>query len=128
MRAVHGRTLQAYAVKGTLHDGVRLGVRRPKTVIVDHEAPDVGAVRDVPGRAVVARRQDPVLSRHDATDRGARTRRARRNRPRDLHEVLIPAGSRYTGNSIFHVNSLYSHRYFGGKALASGLFGNPISA
>ena len=91
MGAVGRRAFQRNAVERTLHDRISLRVRRAHAVLAHEFATDFGAVRDAPRRTVVARREDPVIAHQDRADAGARTRRARGDRSRDLHEVLFPA-------------------------------------
>ena len=90
MRAVRDRALQADAVQRALDDGVRFGVHRAQAVAVDDRAADVRTVRDAARRAVIAGGQDAMVAHEHAADGRARTGRARRDGPRDFHEVFVP--------------------------------------
>ena len=106
MRAVRARIGEADAVQRRLHDGVRFRVRRPHAVTAHELAARFRAVRDVPRRPVVARRQDAMLAYEHRPDARARTRRARGDGARDFHEIFVPARSHRTVFPTYHVNPL----------------------
>jgi hypothetical protein len=68
MRAVGGAARQADPVQGALNDRVGFRVRRAYAVVVNNQATDLGAMRHMPRRTVVAGRKYPVIASDDATD------------------------------------------------------------
>jgi hypothetical protein len=105
-RYVQRRALAARAVLRALNNRVLLGVQRANAVVHDlvlavHDvksrrelAASVVAVNDAGRRAVVPRRDNPLVFHYDGAEALARASSARSDFLSDFHEVLVPTRAR----------------------------------
>ena len=80
-------------MKCRLDDGILLCVERAQTVTVDHQVPDVIAVRQAPGRSIITGGEYAPILDNDGTHPGPVAGAALGHLEGDPHEVLIPRRS-----------------------------------
>src|SRR5450432_4148855 len=105
-------------MQGTLHDRIRLSVRRALAMVVNDQATDIDTVLDISWSAIIAGRKNSMIASKHCSDTRSGARRPRRDRPRDQHKILIPLGPHGNGHraNSLRLNSKVVTRWaaFGG--------------
>ena len=93
MGDIAGAAARRNAMQSSLDDRVRLGVDRADAVPVDHQVPDLIAVRLAGWRTVEPGGQDAFVEHEDTADEGAVAGAAFGDGVGNFHEVGIPIGA-----------------------------------